>query len=366
MSWKSEPIIDFSVFLLIFTFLLNYFDPKLLFLNTVTTGGDTASHYYTLQYLREELLPKGKIIGWVPGNYGGFPLFQFYFPLPFIIACVMNIVLPLQVAFKLTTVLGIFLLPISAYFSLKWMKYAFPIPVLGALGTLPFLFMEANSMWGGNILSTLAGEFTYSLGFALSIFFLGSLYQGIGSQRYVVRNAVLIALTGFAHGYTLLFSGLASLFFLITTTDFSKKFWYLFKVHVLGFLFMGFWILPLLSNLPFTTRYNFVWVIHSLYEVFPIILIPFIIVAIAGRVVDWIGCFWKKKLLVGLPEKSEDSLAEGMDPRIYYFWFCALVGALFYLIAYRINVVDIRFLPFLQIFLVLIAPIELGRGGSTL
>jgi uncharacterized membrane protein len=180
---KKEPLIDLSFLLIIFAFLFTYFDPKLLFLKTIVTGGDTASHYYTAQYLREELLPKGKIIGWLPGNYAGFPLFQFYFPLPFVIAVILSLFVSLEIAFKITTVLGIFLLPISAYFSFKLMKFSFPIPIFGALVTLPFLFMEANSMWGGNILSTLAGEFSYSLGFSLSILFIGSMYNGIKSQQ---------------------------------------------------------------------------------------------------------------------------------------------------------------------------------------
>ena len=34
-------------------------------------------------------------------------------------------------------------------------------------------------MWGGNIPSTLAGEFSHSLGFALAVMFVGLLYQGV-------------------------------------------------------------------------------------------------------------------------------------------------------------------------------------------
>ncbi|HEX9757600.1 MAG TPA: 6-pyruvoyl-tetrahydropterin synthase-related protein [Nitrospiria bacterium] len=358
---KKEPLIDLSFLLIIFAFLFTYFDPKLLFLKTIVTGGDTASHYYTAQYLREELLPKGKIIGWLPGNYAGFPLFQFYFPLPFVIAVILSLFVSLEIAFKITTVLGIFLLPISAYFSFKLMKFSFPIPIFGALVTLPFLFMEANSMWGGNILSTLAGEFSYSLGFSLSILFIGSMYNGIKSQQHVLRNAILIALTGFSHGYTLLFAGLASLFFLITTEKFFKKLGYLIKVHSLGFCLMGLWILPLLFNLPNTTRYNFVWVINSLFEVLPVILIPFVVISVSGRLLDWGFLFWRLKGTSQSLNLIFQSFIDKMDLRIYYFWFCVLVGAVFYLIAYRVNVVDIRFLPFLQIFLVLLAAIEFGK-----
>ncbi len=350
---RKAYLVDILVLIFITIFLITYFEPKYLFSKTITTGGDTASHYYTVQYLKEKLLPKGKVIGWDPGNYAGFPLFQFYFPLPFLIMVLLSLIIPLQIAFKIVTVLGTFLLPLCVYFSLRLLKYAFPTPIFGAILTLPFLFMEANSMWGGNITSTLAGEFAFSLGFALSILFIGSLYNGILSGKHVIKNAILVALIGFSHGYTLLFSGLASLFFLITTEDFLKKLKYLFKIHVLGFLLMGLWIVPLIVNLPYTTRYNYIWIINSLLEVFPLILIPFIAIGVLGRVVDLVWLIWKWKDWRGI--------WNNLDVKIYYLWFAVIVSVFFYYIAYKINVVDIRFLPFLQIFLMLIGAVELGR-----
>jgi tol-pal system protein YbgF len=360
-NYKSAWV-DFFILMAIAGLLLTYFEPQYLLSRTITTGGDTASHYYTAQYLKDVLLPKGQIIGWLQGNYAGFPLFMFYFPMPFIIMALLSFVVPLQIAFKLVTVLGIFLLPICTYFSLRLLRYEFPVPIFGALFVLPFLFMEANSMWGGNIPSTLAGEFAFSLGFALSILFIGSLYNGIMTERHAIKNGVLIALIGFSHGYPLLFSGLASLFFLITSQNFLKRFKYLVKVHGLGFLLMGFWIVPLLLNVPYNTRYNYVWIINSIYEVFPAILAPLVIVSILGRVVDLLRILWKNRGILGFTKESWKNIFNRLDTRIYYLWFCVLTSAFFYFIAYRINVVDIRFLPFLQIFLCIIAAVELGRA----
>ncbi len=358
----KNVFVDLCVLIVITGFLFSYFEPQYLLSMTITTGGDTASHYYTAKYLKEVLLPKGQIIGWLQGNYAGFPLFMFYFPLPFIIMALISLAVPLQIAFKLVTVLGIFLLPLCTYFSLKLLRYEFPIPIFGALFVLPFLFMEANSMWGGNIPSTLAGEFAFSLGFALSILFVGSLYNGITTGRHAVKNGVLIALIGFSHGYTLLYAGLVSLFFLITTQDFGKRLKYLVRVHGLGFLLMGLWIIPLLLNVPYNSRYNYVWIINSIYEVFPIILIPLVIISILGRVMDLSQILWKSKGILAQSKEGWKNLFNGVDSRIYYLWFCVLTGAFFYSIAYRINVVDIRFLPFLQIFLCIIAAVELGRA----
>ena len=53
-----------------------------------------ASHFYPVVYMRDTLLPKGEITGWCPGNYCGFPLFQFYFPLPFLIMRTARMLVP--------------------------------------------------------------------------------------------------------------------------------------------------------------------------------------------------------------------------------------------------------------------------------
>jgi hypothetical protein len=50
---------------------------------------------------------------------------------------------------------------------LPFSETAFSRPHYGCFVFLPFLFMEGNSMWGGNIPSTLAGTFCYSMGFSL-------------------------------------------------------------------------------------------------------------------------------------------------------------------------------------------------------
>jgi TolA-binding protein len=118
---------------------------------------------------------------------------------------------------------------------------------------------------------------------------------------------------------------------------------------------MGFWIVPLLLNVPYNSRYNYVWIINSIKEVFPTILLPLLIVSVLGRMAAFFVTLWKNW-------KNWSNLFKGQDTRIHYLWFCVLTSAFFYSIAYRINVVDIRFLPFLQIFLCVIAAVELGKA----
>jgi TolA-binding protein len=346
---KKEQVIDFSLLALIIAFIFSYFEPRYLFLKTTTSGGDTASHYYTAQYLRDYLIPHGKITGWIPGNYAGYPLFQIYFPLPFILMAFLSYLIPLQISFKLVSVLGTFLLPICTFFSLRFLGYRFPTPILGAVLTLPFLFMEANSMWGGNIPSTLAGEFSLSLSLSLTILFLGTLYHGIVSGKWTTRNAILVFLIGLSHAFTLIFAGFTSLFFLFTTKDFIKRFAYLAKVYLLGFCLLGFWIVPLLMRTPYTTRFNPTWDISSVFEWLPPILIPFVVLAILGTLLDLFTQIFSKK-------------GKALDLRIYYLWFGILISAIFYLVAIRTHLVpEVRFIPFVQLLLMIICAVGVAK-----
>lgn len=328
----------------IFGFLLCYFEPHSLFSKTITTGGDTGSHYFTAQYLKDYLLPHGKMSGWCQGNLAGFPMLQNYFPLPFFLMAVLSSVFPLQIAFKLVTVLGTFLLPPCTYLLFRLLKQPFPTPIIGAVFTLPFLFMEGNSMWGANIPSTLAGTFCYSLGFSFSVLWLGLLYRTISDQRgSTLGCSLLLAVIGLCHGYTLLFVVVGSLFFLFTKENFGTNFKKLLQIFVVAFSLMAFWLVPLIAFLPYTTRFNILWIFFDwkqiMMEVFPPILLPFIALTFAGA-------------LWAVLKKAGHLKTFSIRPWTYV-WFIAVCGLALYGIGYRIGVVDVRFLPFFQFFLII-------------
>ncbi len=56
--------------------------PDLLFSSAMDVGGDNAGHIVTPYFLIHDLLPQGRITGWDPQWFEGFPLYVFYFPLP--------------------------------------------------------------------------------------------------------------------------------------------------------------------------------------------------------------------------------------------------------------------------------------------
>ena len=55
-------------------------------------------------------------------------------------------------------------------------------------------------MWGGNIPSTLAGEFSFSLALALAFLFLGVLRKSIEARKGYVWPGLLVAFIGLSHG----------------------------------------------------------------------------------------------------------------------------------------------------------------------
>jgi hypothetical protein len=344
----DKDFIDILVLLIITLFLLSYFKPSLLLSETTTTGGDTASHYYSAYFMKNSLLPNGRVVGWTHGNYAGFPMFQFYFFLPFLAMALFSYVIPLQIAFKLVSVLGIFLLPIAAYLSMRAMKFSFPIPAFAAAFMLPFLFMEANSMWGGNIPSTLAGEFSYGISLAMTVLFFGLLFREIEKKddRKHLPLVLLLVVITFTHVYTLLFAVASSAFFLVERDRerFVENLGFLFKIYFISFLLTSFWAIPMVTKLSYTTPFAVVWDIQGLSEVFPKTLTPFYLLALIG--------FFR-------------SISKRND-RVLFVAF-SLVAALFlYAFSTKLGIVDIRFVPFIQLFPLFISAYGLGELTSIL
>ena len=369
-SLKFGVIIDIFVHIGILLFLCSFFRLEYLSSETTATGGDTGSHYYTLQYLHDVLLPQGKISGWTMGNYAGFPILLFYFPFPFLAMTALSCLIPLQAAFKVVTVWGIFTLPLAVYTVLRLLRQPFPIPISGALFSLFFLFMEANSVWGGNIMSTLAGEFSYSIGLSFAILFVGTLHRGITMGKYVILNGVLVFFIGFCHGYTLLFAGFVSSFFLFDRRRVLKNCIYLIKIHGLAFMLLGFWLIPLIGGTAWTTALPDRWFVASFLEIIPPILWPCAILTILGAIARATGVMLRKRRkpasserLFTSPQPDGGAARNEPTPKLetcLYLLYGMVVAWLLFLAGPTIGVIDIRFVPFFQVYIVITGAVGLG------
>ncbi|TMA67348.1 MAG: tetratricopeptide repeat protein [Deltaproteobacteria bacterium] len=289
--WMARLRAGATVFAVGFTwaFLLSYFKPSLLLLDTTIAGGDTPSFLRPIHHLRDTLLPAGNPQGWDLGNFCGYAPYQFYFLPPSLTIVALSYVIPLNVAFKLVTVVGSFLLPLTTTLALRALGYAFPVPALGAVASLLFLFNEGNSMWGGNIPSTLAGEFAHSLGFAFAVLFLGLLYRGIEENRRWRSCSIVLAVAGLCHPVAFLNAATPGLFFLFDRRHFARNVRYLALVYAGAVLLMGFWLVPLVAKLGYATSINWKWHFASWKDLMPRIFYP--VAALAGLDILWMAVY---------------------------------------------------------------------------
>jgi hypothetical protein len=343
-SSRAERLADALGLLLLMLALLDYFRPALLFLPTITAGGDTPCHYPTAVWFHERLLPKLRLHGWYPGAYLGHPLLLYYFPLPFLVISALVPFFGMPVAFKLGTVLPSFLLPLLTYLSFRLMRFRFPAPLVGAAASFVFLMQEENPIWGGTIASTMTGEFSYAYGIALAVLFLGLAYRSYADGRSPWRPALLLGVTALAHGYAVLWAGLSATFFLYESRKPLRTLAWLAAVGALAFGFAAFMLLPLLSGWGWTTPYDDPWITVTTLGLFPSLLWPLFAAAVMGIVGTFVA----------------GRRTGGADRRLLFLLHAGVMGAALAAAGPAAGVIDVRFVPFAQLAVVLLGGAVIG------
>lgn len=249
-------VVDAGILVCLLALLLSFFRPELLFSLTTTTGGDTGAHVYTPWYLKNHLLPKGMLSGWSPDWYAGFPILHFYFPLVVGFQAVTSYLIPYEISFKLGTVLGTFFLPASVYVMLRLMRLRFPTPIIGALFAIGFLFMDTFTIYGGNIPSSLAGEYSFSLSLGLCFVFYGLAYR-LATEEHgrPILAAVTLAAAVLSHAIPVIMVATGTpllLFWSVRRAGFRHTFSTFAKVFGVGFCLTAFWSIPLVARLGYT------------------------------------------------------------------------------------------------------------------
>ncbi len=251
-------LVDAAGLVLLYATLGLLFDPRLLLIDSVLVGGDSSSWQGIAQHLHDVLLPAGRLTGWDMGNFCGYPNFTFYFIPPFLLAALPAywFGLPLTVTLKCATMSGVVLLPLCSYLGMRLMRFRFPAPLLAAAASLVFMLNEGNTMFGGNMLSTLSGEFSYMFAFSLLPLFLGLMWRGGRDGRGWIGCGVLLGFIGLSH----LFVFIPAVFIVMAVFCFSRQGLFVLKTTLLGFGVMAFWLLPLLAyRNGLTTPVYMIW-----------------------------------------------------------------------------------------------------------
>jgi hypothetical protein len=213
-----------------------------LFVAATPTGGDMGAHVLLPQLLQESLLPSGRLLGWSNAWYAGFPVLYFYFPLPALVTVLLNVVLPYGVAFKLVAAAGLVAFPISVYFFVRGLGFDRAVSGIATATASMYLFMESFSIFGGNVKSTMAGEFSFSWALAIALFYLGTVVRDTREGRGFTPTAgILLGLTAITHIVVTMVIVVVSLPLLLR----KRGPFTLTTSWVVGFAVSAFWAIPM-------------------------------------------------------------------------------------------------------------------------
>ncbi len=234
-----------------FAILLIFLRIDLIASNTLPTGGDMGAHIVPTKFFVEELFFNFKINGWSNDWFAGYPAYYFYFPLPPIIVGILNLILPFGVSFKIMVLTSLVLLVVSIERLINSKKLSFSY--IGFAGGLIFLLTESFTIFGGNLASSLAGQysFTFSLAFAnLSIYFISNPRK----KHSAIISSILLGLCLLSHIIPfLIYAPIYLIYFLFSKSNKIEK--------ISGFFMFLFIALPfsmsLFLNLEFTTNMTY-------------------------------------------------------------------------------------------------------------
>jgi hypothetical protein len=254
--WPTDRAVRFVVTLLLLggaTFaVVKAVHLNLVFTNNTPTGGDMGAHVMGPAFLRDHLLPNFQLSGWSNYWYAGFPMYRFYMVVPALLIVLLNVVLPYGIAFKLIVISGVVTLPLCCWAFGRLARFRYPMPELFAVAGMLFLFDESFSIYGGNMKSTMAGEFSFSIALSLGILGLGLFARGLETGKYRNWAALVLALACLSHGIVLIFVALGALLMWMVWMD-RTRFIYGLTVGFTTFLLAAFWVVPFLFNHQYMT-----------------------------------------------------------------------------------------------------------------
>ncbi len=339
------------VFGAIYIFMAIRLNLSLLFTNTILTGGDSASWLQPMRHLRDVLLHHGRLFGWNQSNFFGYNEFQFYFIPPFLTGVLLSFILPATVALKIATILGVFTLPVAMYYTAKKLTKNLWAALSAAALSLIFIYNPAYTMFGGNFLSTLAGEFSYSYALTVFVFFLGVTYDTYEKKKSPLLAGLLLGLTGLCHMFVfmvaafvpfayLFYEGVSKIRFkwdkdedhfdqtetVETKKDGKGKLETTIFIYVYGLLLMAFWLVPMLLTYQYSQPIAMTWHFENVKDF--LIKTSFWAI-ILGVIIVLLGFFRSRKY-------------RWLSFQLLYIYGACLF---LYILAAFLEIPDIRFIP---------------------
>ena len=328
-----------ATFAAIYLVLVRVLHVNLILSHTTAAGGDMGSHHYVAEFLREHLLPRGRVTGWAPGWFGGIPMLTFYFPLPYTLIAALSPLVGSQVAFKVVTASGLFALPLTCWGAFRVLRLPEPAPILAAAASMPFLFMTSYTIYGGNIASTMAGEFPFALSFALLPLALALLWRVVEENGRGWRlTTLVVAALVLSHILTTIVLVLGATVLLLRPSPraVGAALGQLARVFGIAFCLAAFWALPFILRIDYTA--HFAWTqLPGFGVLFPEEIRPYLVFTLIGVVA---------------------AIARAERRVLLYAWPGALAVAVYALLARffpKASLWNARMLPFIYLCALLVA-----------
>jgi hypothetical protein len=342
---RQSAWLDAVLLTLLSGFIIWQVSPGDLIRNTTAVGGDTPAHLYLVSHLKEQLFHHGRIISWADGWWGGFPMFQYYFVLPYLVAALLSVLIPLSVAFKLVSVAGLVMTPLCAYWAGTLWRLPRPVPLVLGIAMLPFLFVQSHTMWGVNTASTLAGMIANSWSFALMLPALASASRDMEEGRFRLGTVILMVLVLSSHFFTsvMMFLALSIVPVLCRGKGRVPAVKVLVQEGLLAVLIMAWWLVPLVAKSEFSMDFGTNWDV-TLWKSLPVYASGLIVLAILGVI-----SFPEPRTLTPVPSRI---LLWMLACSVILFKFGFCLSPVF---------VNVRLWPFIFFALIALAALGLGR-----
>ena len=223
----------------------------LVFLNTMPTGGDMGAHVVPIKFFIDNFITNFKLNGWSNDWFAGYPLYYFYFPLPAVITFILNLFFTYSIAFKLM-VIGSILITIYSFEKLL-RKSNEKFSIFGFIAGLTYVLTESFTIYGGNLASTLAGQFSFTYSIAFANLAIAVITKSSNKNKHVI-SAIFLGCSLLSHLIPFIIYGAIYLFFLVKTKNTKiEKFSSLLIFSALTVRFTT----SLIANLEYTTNMGY-------------------------------------------------------------------------------------------------------------
>ena len=347
-AWADAVVLVVATYLILWVL-----HPNLLLSSTTTTGGDMGAHIVSASYLYHHLGAGLTWNTWYPGWFAGMPLYNFYFVIPDLFAAYLAHVIPFTVAFKLATAAGSLLMPWCAYAMGRLMGAPRPIPAALAAGTVPFLLDASFTIDGGNIFSSMAGEYAFSLSLSFALLSIGLATRLMRTGRGKWLTSVAMAATLLSHVLPFFFAVLAIVVVYIAELPGSRerrrsrrrRMYRLMAAGVLSFGWVAWWLLPFIATQRYTNSMGYVnnsvatfygifqhmgwWYVNSSGSVVAggdraVIVVAGIALFVAFARSDRLGIFLTSTATLSLIAYIADPQSIIWNERLVPFWFISI------------------------------------------